>query len=149
MAEIVGASFTELTVRTKFVLVKPKLVSLTEIVMLAVPNRFAAGVTVTVRLLPLPPKTMLDTGARTGLDDCAASTSRLAGVVSSPIVNGMAGVGVSSAVVRLAMAERLGAALAKGLMCTTKLWLKVLLVAWPSVTVTVIVAVPDTPLTCR
>src|ERR1043166_8153576 len=99
MAEMVGASFTELTVRRKLVLVKPKFVSLTEIVIVAVPNWLAAGVTVTVRLLPLPPKTMLETGANRGLDDCAASERTLAGVVSSPIVNGMAAVGVSSAVV--------------------------------------------------
>src|SRR6266481_3940611 len=111
MAEIVGASFTELTVRTKFVLVKPKLVSLTEIVMLAVPNWFAAGVTVTVRLLPLPPKTMLAGGTRVGLEELELKVSSVAGVVSSPTVNGMAAVEVSSLTVWAAIPLMVGGTL--------------------------------------
>ena len=96
MFEMVGASLVALTVTEKLVLVEPKLVSVTEMVMVEAPNRFVAGVTVTVRLAPLPPKTMFDTGTTVGLEEFAASVNCAVGVVSSPMVNGMAAVRVSS-----------------------------------------------------
>src|SRR6266436_4482217 len=149
MAEMVGASLAGLTVSRKLVLMAPKLVSMTEIVIVEVPNWFRAGLIVTVRLLALPPKTMFDIGARFVLDDCAASVSSAAGVAESPIVNGTAAVGVSSAVTTLAMLEMVGAALPDTVERKTKLRLKVLFAAWPSLTVTVTIAEPATPLTCR
>src|SRR5690349_14654548 len=58
----------------------------TLIVIVAVPPCPAATVTLTVRLEPLPPNTMLEFGTSVGLEEDAASTSELAGTVASPIV---------------------------------------------------------------
>src|SRR4051794_45769 len=58
IVEMVGASFTGFTVSTKFVLTDPNAVSVTEIVIVVVPNRFADGVIVNVRFAPLPPNTI-------------------------------------------------------------------------------------------
>src|SRR5712692_3171376 len=145
-AEIVGAWFTALTVSRKFVLVKPKLVSLTEMLTVDVPNWFGSGVSVTVRLAPLPPNTMLVAGNNNGLEEAAATVNRLAGVSASPIVKAIGPAEVFSLTVWLAMAEIVGGVLAAGLTCTTKLRLNVLLTDWPSFTVTVIVALPVAPL---
>ena len=60
---MVGVSFTELTVRTKLSLRVALLPSLTVNVTVAVPDLFATGVILTVRLLPLPPRTILPTGS--------------------------------------------------------------------------------------
>ena len=59
-----------------------KLPSLTDTLIDAVPNWFAAGVTRTVRLAPLPPNTTLPFGTSVGLDDVPESV-RLAAVVST------------------------------------------------------------------
>ena len=67
---MVGRSFTAVTVRTKLVAAVAWL-SLTVTVIVAVPLWFAAGVTVTVRFAPVPPKTMLATGTRVVLDVAA------------------------------------------------------------------------------
>lgn len=73
----------------------------TVIVMVLLPERFKAGVMVTVRSDPLPPKTMLATGTRLVFDE-DADTFRLAGSLStSPIVKGIGLVDVSSSIVRL------------------------------------------------
>src|SRR5258706_11329865 len=104
---MVGASLTALTVNTNvsFVLAVP---SLTVTVMVAVPNWFAAGVSVTVLFAPLPPKTMLPLGISVGFEE-EPVTIKLAGSVSaSPIVNEMGPSGVSSAVTWLAMSEIVG-----------------------------------------
>ena len=98
MVESVGASLVGLTVRVKVRLVRPKFVSTTEIVMAAMPARLVAGVMVTVRLAPLPPKTMLEFGTRFVSEDMPDRVSSAAGVTESPTVKGMAGVGVSSKV---------------------------------------------------
>src|SRR5438876_8844851 len=67
MLEIVGAVFAgAFTVSTKLSLAL-RLPSLTVTVMVAVPVWLRAGVTVTVRWAPEPPKTMLATGTRDGL----------------------------------------------------------------------------------
>src|ERR1051326_4109677 len=71
MAERVGGSFTGTTVTRKLVLAMPKLPSLTLTVILAAPDWLVAGVTVTVRVAPLPPKTTLLTGTSPGLDEAA------------------------------------------------------------------------------
>src|SRR5882762_10692053 len=98
MLEIVGGVFTPLTVRTNGeVAVEPP--SLTETVMVAVPVWPLAGVTVTVRLLPLPPKTMLALGTSPVLDELPARVRLATGVSASLIVNGMAGVGEFTLVV--------------------------------------------------
>src|SRR5260221_5125182 len=115
MAEMTGASLTEFTVSVKLVFVPALLVSTRERVMVAVPNWFAAGVTVTVRLLPLPPKTMLAGGTRVGLEELELKVSSVAGVVSSPTVNGMAAVEVSSLTVWAAIPLMVGGTLAEAL----------------------------------
>src|SRR5882672_5351595 len=68
MPVIVGASFTELTVSWKLVLVL-NCPSLTVTVIVAHPNWLAAGVSVTVRFAPLPPKTMFAFGTSVRSDE--------------------------------------------------------------------------------
>src|SRR3954466_9736890 len=82
------------TVSRKLLLAVAPLPSVTVIVIVELPLCPAAGVMVTVRLAPLPPKTILLVGARVGLDDCAERRRLATGVSASPIVNGIAGVGV-------------------------------------------------------
>ena len=87
-------ALAEFTVSTKLSLLLRE-PSLTVTVMVAVPNWFGAGVTVTVRLEPLPPKTMLPLGTREGLDE-EPITSRLEAAVSaSPMVKEIGPVEVS------------------------------------------------------
>jgi hypothetical protein len=63
--------------------------SFTETVINALPVAFEAGVTVIVRLVPLPPSVMFAFGTTVVLPE-VAETVRLAGAVSgSPIVNAM------------------------------------------------------------
>ena len=137
--EISGRSFTGLTVRLNVRLLRPKLVSFTNTVMDAIPLSFVAGVMVTVRLLPVPPKPMFALGTRSGFEDRPDKFSKLAGVTESPTVNGMAGVGVSSAVIWLAMAEMDGITLPDGQTKTVKVRVTLLT---PSLTVTATTAVP-------
>src|ERR1043165_561829 len=134
MLEMVGRSLTELTVSPKLVLVPPLAASATVMVMVVFPNWFGAGVTVTVRLPALPPNTMLPTGTNVGLEELAVKVSWFAEVLSSPMVKGIAAVGVSSFVTRLVMLEMVGAALAEALIYNVKLRLKVVI---PSLTETV------------
>src|SRR5882762_9682928 len=119
MGEMVGGSFTGVTVRTKLVLTEPKLVSVTEIVMVALPDWLAMGVSVMVRLAPLPPKRMLLVGTNTGFEEAAARIKRVAGVTESPMVKAMGPTTVSSLTVRLAMLEMVGTALAEACKLTT------------------------------
>src|SRR5258708_5132019 len=65
---MVGGVFTMFTVRRKLSLVV-FVPSLTLTVMVAGPVCPAAGVMVTVRLVPLPPKTMLFVGTSTGFEE--------------------------------------------------------------------------------
>src|SRR4051812_1248678 len=76
---IVGASLTALTVSTN---VSDELLvpSLTEIVMVEVPDRFAAGVAVRVRFAPEPPNAGLPFGTSAGLDDVAVTVRAEAAV---------------------------------------------------------------------
>src|SRR5437588_166769 len=112
--------------------------------MVALPNWLVAGVTVTVRLEPLPPKTMLLTGTSVGLDDVALSTRLLAAVSASPMVKLSGPVDVSSAVVWSAMFDIVGGELLAGVTVSRKVSLAV---DEPSFTVTVIVAEPNWLLT--
>src|SRR5213078_4033774 len=86
MLEIVGGVLVlGRTVTAKLLLVLA-LPSLTDTVMVAVPVCAAVGVTVTVRLAPLPPKTMLALGTNVGLDEFPLSVRLLNGVSISPTV---------------------------------------------------------------
>src|SRR5205085_1958470 len=107
MLEMVGRSFTGSTVRLNMALAVAA-PSLTLIVMVAVPNWFAAGVILIVRFAPLPPKRMLPAGTSIGLEDLAETTSAFAGVSRSPTVKGIAGLTVSSLIVWPPMAEIVG-----------------------------------------
>lgn len=73
--------------------------SLTVIVIKATPVRPDAGITVTFRLVPLPPKTMFELGTRDGLLELADNVRLEAAVSASPIVKGMEEADVSTATV--------------------------------------------------
>src|SRR3954462_10163466 len=68
-----------LTVKRKL-LVAVRAPSLTITLIVLVPVCPTAGVSVTVRLLPLPPKAMFAFGTRTGLEDSPLKTRFAAGV---------------------------------------------------------------------
>src|SRR5690349_19658662 len=93
MAVIVGGVFDALTVSTNesLALFVP---SLTLTVIVAMPVWLLAGVTVTVRLLPLPPKTTLFVGTSMGFEDVLPKVRLPAGVCASLTVNAIAAVGV-------------------------------------------------------
>ena len=110
IGEIAGKSLTEFTVKRNLVRVEPKLSSVTVIAMLAVPDRLARGVTVTVRLFPLPPNTMLASGTNAGFDEVPKTVRSSAEVPESVIVNGMAPVDAPSLTVLLPIAEIVGGA---------------------------------------
>src|SRR4051812_37942818 len=135
--EIVGRSFTAVTVTAKLLLVVNG-PSLTLRVMVVVPFWFVAGVTVTVRLDPLPPNTMLFKGTRDRLDEALPRVRLPAAVSASPMVKLRAELAVSSFTVWSVMLVIVGGVLAAS---TVRIKL-VLVVACPSPTLTVIVAVP-------
>ena len=83
-----GCGGVALTVRRKLVdaVANP---SLTVTVIVAVPVWPATGVTVTVRALPEPPKTMLATGTSVGFVVPPVSVRFPAGVSTSPTVTGI------------------------------------------------------------
>ena len=85
--------------------------SLTRTLMDAVPNWFAAGVTRTVRFAPLPPNTILPFGTIVRLDDVPETVRPVAAVSTSPIVNEIGGVAVSSTVVAFAIVATVGGSL--------------------------------------
>src|SRR5438477_6488323 len=107
--------------------------------MVAVPVWLRAGVTVTVRLAPEPPKTMLATGTRGGLEEAHETIRLPTAVCESPTVMAMGAVAVFWLVDRSAMLEIVGAVFAAALTVSTKLSLALRL---PSLTLTVMVAVP-------
>ena len=67
--------------------------------MVAVPLSPATGVTVTVLDSLLPPKTIFAVGTSAAFEDAPVTVNALVAVSASPIVKGMAGVGVLSSVV--------------------------------------------------
>ena len=73
--------------------------SLTDTVIVAVPVPSAAGVTVTVRLAPLPPNTMFAFGTRAVFDELPDTVRLPAGVSRSPTVKASAAVLVFAAMV--------------------------------------------------
>src|SRR5881392_1496041 len=88
--EMVGGSFTGLTVRTNDLLADAPSRSATVMVMVAVPDWLAAGTTMNVRFDPLPPKTIFASGARPWLEERPLTVKLAAGVSRSPMENGMA-----------------------------------------------------------
>src|SRR5204863_4539881 len=110
MPVIVGASFTELTVNWKLVLVL-NCPSLTVTVIVAVPNWLAAGVSVTVRFASVPPKTMFAFGTSVWTDELPLTVRFAAGVSASPTVKPMVLEGVSSLVTWAGMLVIVGALL--------------------------------------
>ena len=136
MLEMVGGSFTGLTVSVK-VLLELKLPSDTMIVIAADPNRFVAGRIETVRELPLPLKPMFEFGTSVWFAELADSVREPVGVSTSPIVK-VKFVEVSSGIVVFGGPEIVGASFtAETLMANCM----VLDAPSPSVTVTVIVVV--------
>src|ERR1043166_587648 len=111
-------------------------------VIVAAPFWLGAGVSVTVRLLPLPPNTILVGGIREGLEEPAERVRLPAGVWASFTVNTIGPMGVSSGVVLSAMVEMVGTVLVAALTKTVKVRVTRLLEAPLSFTVTAITAVP-------
>src|SRR5437667_183054 len=107
MFEIVGGSFTGVTMRTKVSLAVAT-PSLTMTVIVAVPAWFVAGSIAMVRLTSVPPNTMFPLGTSVGLEDEALTTRLVTGVSISPTVNAIGPVDVSSGVLRLRMSEIVG-----------------------------------------
>src|SRR6266403_610993 len=103
----VGGWLTALTVSTN-VLLELTMPSLTVSVMVDVPKALVSGVIVAVRLLSLPPKTMLLVGTRLAFEDAAERMSAEEGVSASPIIKAIGPVGVFSSVLWGAMAEMVG-----------------------------------------
>src|SRR5881227_764618 len=91
-----------------------------------------------VRLLPLPPNTMFEVETSVGLDEVAERSKLSTGVSPSPIVKAITGDGVSSRMDWSGMLERLGGSLTAATV-RRKVWL---LLATPSLTVRVMLAVP-------
>src|SRR5262245_17697803 len=106
--------------------------------MVAVPVWPAAGVTVSVRLAPLPPKARLADGTRVGLDDLPLRVRLAAAVSRAPTVKGSGPTGTPTEVDWLAKLDSVGASLT-AMTVSGKL---VVTVSRPSLTVTVMVAEP-------
>ena len=83
--------------------------SLTVTVIVAVPFWFAAGITVTVRLAPLPPNAMFPLGTTVTSDELPLTVRLPAPVSTSPTVKLIGPADVSSFVTWSAMAEIVGA----------------------------------------
>ena len=73
--------------------------SFTITVIRVLPDIFVAGVTLTVRVMPLPPNVMLLIGTRLAFEDKAVRVKLPAGVSTSPIVKAIGPAGASSFVV--------------------------------------------------
>src|SRR5262249_35186612 len=93
-----------LTLSTKLSL-PGKTPALTGTVSVATLVRLGAGVTVTVRLAPAPPNTMLPLGTSDVLDELALKIRLSSGVFASATVKGIAGVVVFTVVVWSAILE--------------------------------------------
>ena len=106
--ERTGASLTAATVRRKLLEVVA-VPSLTLRVMTAVPFCWAAGVTVTVRLAPLPPNAILAAGTSAGLEELPVTVRLPAAVSASPTVKAKVPVDVFSLIVWLMTEETIGA----------------------------------------
>ena len=94
-----GASFTALTVSAKGSLAELPAASVTVTVTVAEPFLSDAGVAVTVRLAPLPPRAMLALGSRVVSDELVARVRSLTAMMLSPSRKATAPVLASSLIV--------------------------------------------------
>ena len=134
---VLGADGLTVTVKAELVLFVP---SLTETVICALPVWFAAGVTLTVRLDPLPPNTMFALGTSVVEEEVPDTVKRAAAVSASATVNGIAAVAWFAVTVCAAIPEIVGALLTVTCwMLNVKLEFAVFV---PSLTVTVIRVLP-------
>ena len=141
MRPLGGAGLLLVTLKVRLAVASP---SLTVTVMVAEPVGLATGVTVKLRLAPLPPKTMFATGTMDGLDD-AADTVKLATAVSlSPTVKAMASVLVAASTDWSAIALIVGAVFGAVTVTTNE---SDAVAPWPSISVTVTVEEPVWPTT--
>src|SRR5438034_1404832 len=111
MLEIVGGVLVlgrTVTAKLLLVLAFP---SLTDTVMVAVPACAAVGVTVTVRLAPVPPKTMFPLATSVGFDELPLTDKLPAVVCASATVKLIAPVCVSSLIVGPVILEIVGGVL--------------------------------------
>jgi len=92
---MVGVSFTAVTVKTN-VSVAVNVPSLTVTVIVTEPDKFAAGVTVTVRFAPEPPNTMFAFGTNVVSLELPLTVNDATAVSASPTVKEIALVAVSS-----------------------------------------------------
>jgi len=138
MAVMVGASLTAVTARVNVRLVTAAFPSVTEMVIAALPLRLAAGVILTLRLAPEPPKEIPVVGTRVVLEDEPLTVKLAAGVSTSPMVKSIV-MGVSSLVVLSSIADIVGESLTG---VTVKLKVRVVLPMLASATTREIVAVP-------
>ena len=97
--------------RVKPALAESPSVSVTNNVMVATPLWLAAGVTVTVRFEPLPPKTIPPCGTRFVFDEVAVTVRFDAGVSKSPMVKVSGGADTLGKVVLSVTSEIVGRAL--------------------------------------
>src|SRR3989442_10378624 len=132
MPVIVGGVFTALTASTNasLALFTP---SLTLTVIVASPVCPAAGLTVTVRLAPLPPKTMLLVGTSVAFDEFLLNVRLPTGVSTSPTVKLNGPVELFTLIVWFAMLDIVGGSFT-ALTVTTKI---VLTLYYPSLPLTV------------
>lgn len=105
MVEMVGGALTD---NTKFDAFDNPPLSRTEIVMVVTPVFPATGVTVTVRVAPDPPKTILATGTSVKLLDAPVNVNEAAAVTSSPTEKESAEVDVLTLMTWAAMVEIVG-----------------------------------------
>jgi hypothetical protein len=103
---VFGAGASTVTVKMELALFVP---SLTETVICALPVWFAAGVTFTVRLAPLPPNTILPFGTSVVDEELAERVKPPAAVSASPMVNAIAAVAWFIVTVWSAIEEIVGA----------------------------------------
>ena len=80
-------------------------------VIVVLPDSSPAGVTVTVRFVSVPPKTMFAVGTSVVSEELPDTVKLAAAVSTSPMVNAMAAVGVSSPVLWSAISEIVGGSL--------------------------------------
>src|ERR1041384_4671695 len=112
--------------------------SLTVIVIFALPDWLSKGVSVTVRLLSLPPNKILLVGISAGAEQVAHTVRLDAGVSRSLMLKGIAPVFVLVAIVCLGMAVMVGGSLT----VTVNVRVTMLLLVPPSLTGTMTMAVP-------
>ena len=98
LAAATGASFTGFTVTTKLAVVPALFASVTVTVIVLVPLTSPIGVSVIVRFAPLPPRLMPPAATTPTFEEVAVTVSEPAAVSTSPTVNAIGEVGVSSVV---------------------------------------------------